>query len=76
LVAIAELSKDLTLTLFLNDHGPLLSVLRTRCLVLDLDLKNLEGLQAEEGLYCRFLGVIYYLLIANHDYLKVPAEAH
>ena len=57
LVAIAELSKDLTLTLFLNDHGPLLSVLRTWCLVLDLDLKDLEGLQAEESLHCRLLGV-------------------
>lgn len=58
LVPIAELSKDLALTLFLDDHGPLLSVLRTRCLVLDLDLKDLEGLQAEVGLHCRLLGVI------------------
>jgi hypothetical protein len=58
LVSVAKLSKDLTLTLFLNDHGPLLSVLRTRCLVLDLNLKDLEGLQAEEGLHCRLLGVI------------------
>jgi hypothetical protein len=58
LVPVAELSKYLTLTLFLNDHGPLLSVLRTWCLILDLDLKNFEGLQAEEGLHFRLLGVI------------------
>ena len=44
LVHIAKLSKDLALTFFLNDHGPLLSVLLTRCLVLNLDLKDLEGL--------------------------------
>ena len=58
LVPIAEMRKDLTLTLFLNDHGPILSVLRTRCLVLDLDLKDLQGLQAEEGLHSRLLWVI------------------
>jgi hypothetical protein len=58
LVSVAKLRKDLALTLFLNDHGPLLSVLRTWCLILDLDLKNFEGLQAEEGLHSRLLGVI------------------
>jgi hypothetical protein len=58
LVPVAELSKYLTLTFFLNYHGPLLSVLRTWCLILDLDLKDLEGLQAEEGLHSRLLGVI------------------
>jgi len=58
LVPVAEMSKDLTLALFLDDHGPLLSVLWTRCLVLDLDLKDLQGLQAEEGLHSRLLWVI------------------